>query len=141
MAKLLGWHSGADGPSVVMPVEVVPLWEGIEPPSNGRVVEAEFRWDDKAAACDYDRACDASDHACGELFSFGSSAAYVHDGGQQIAIFESEDPTQQLILELWAYDEEEADDALLQRALQDMPSGDSSEWKTLGEMNCISGEV
>ncbi|MGC4045242.1 MAG: hypothetical protein QM758_15730 [Armatimonas sp.] len=139
MSKLLGWHSGCDGPSVLMPIEVVPLWEGTELPSNGRTVEAEFRWSGQTQATDYDRACDASSHSHGELFPFGSAAAYVPDSGQQIAVFESSDPTQQFLLELWASDEDESDDALLQRALQSI--SEPTSWHILGNMECQSGEI
>lgn len=141
MAKLLGWYGGQDGPTVLMPVEIVPLWEGADPPSNGRIVEAEVRYSGYQEACDYDRACDASDHECGEVFSFGSSAVYVPSYPGQIVAFQSDDPTQQYILELFAYDGVKADRNVLQRALQVVNSSDPTPWQKLGEIACPSGNV
>jgi hypothetical protein len=55
----LDWMNSNGGPLLLVPGEYLTLWEGIEPPSAGRRVQATFRWDDPAApATDYDRACD-----------------------------------------------------------------------------------
>ncbi|MBW3570406.1 MAG: immunity 21 family protein [Gemmatimonadetes bacterium] len=49
------------GPLLVLPGAAVAHWEGIDAPSNGRVVEASFRWSAaELSATDYDRACDVS---------------------------------------------------------------------------------
>ena len=46
-----------------MPGTLRPHWSGIEPPKDGRVVEAKFRWNQRTdAACDYDRACDVQEY-------------------------------------------------------------------------------
>lgn len=46
------------GPLLVAPRFPAPTWEGGEPPSAGRVVQAEFRALGTGPATDYDRACD-----------------------------------------------------------------------------------
>jgi hypothetical protein len=46
-----------------MPVAARRHWSGIEPPRDGRVVEATFRWSQPAdPPTDYDRACDVNDY-------------------------------------------------------------------------------
>jgi hypothetical protein len=47
------------GPLLLVPGEYLLSWEGIDPPSDGRQIEAQFRWNGQdAPATDYDRACD-----------------------------------------------------------------------------------
>jgi Immunity protein 21 len=53
------WISSYGGPLLLIPGEYLYAWEGGDAPSNGRQVQAKFRWagpDD--VATDYDRACD-----------------------------------------------------------------------------------
>ena len=46
-----------------MPIAARPHWSGIEPPRDGRVVQATFRWDQPSdPPTDYDRACDVNDY-------------------------------------------------------------------------------
>jgi hypothetical protein len=52
------WFVRDAGPLILLPREALPLWEGCDPPSEGRAVEAVSRWDDQVIATDYDRACD-----------------------------------------------------------------------------------
>jgi hypothetical protein len=137
MPELLGWHSGQCGPSIVMPTEVMSFWEGTEPPSGGRVVEATFRWDGQSIATDYDHACDAE----GTFIPVGSTTAYVLTGTQQLCAFESNDANQQLLLELWAWNDEEPEEVLYRRATEYATALPAEQWKTLGEMHCASGQV
>jgi immunity protein 21 of polymorphic toxin system len=60
----LHWITSCGGPLLLLPAEYLDAWEGAEEPSDGRVVEAEFRWnlDPDAPATDYDRACDVEDY-------------------------------------------------------------------------------
>lgn len=62
------------GPVVIISDELVPLWEGTEPPTNSRVVEALFRLDADGPATDYDRACDVQ---LVELLPVGESRALI----------------------------------------------------------------
>lgn len=55
------WVQTNGGPFVLLPFEHRAKWEGADPPSKGRVVEAKFRWDGQAIATDYDEACDHDD--------------------------------------------------------------------------------
>ena len=124
-----------------MPVEVMPYWEGCDLPTNGRIVEARARWNNQKLATDYDRAGDAWDSACGEVFSVGELTAYVPTCGQQISVFEACRPSEQLLIEIWAWDEELTDEAFGRMAWEEADKRDACEWKLLGEMHCPSGEV
>ena len=63
------------GPLLVLPGEALAYWEGAEPPSGGRVVTANTRWDDQEIATDYDRACDVGEYS--ELLQVGPSWGVV----------------------------------------------------------------
>jgi len=54
----LKWIESAGGPLILLPEELLPSWQGINPPSDGRAIEARFRWDPGRPATDYDRAVD-----------------------------------------------------------------------------------
>jgi len=55
----LRWLESNGGPLLLVPGEHLPSWEGTEPPSDGRQIDAQFRWNGQdAPATDYDRACD-----------------------------------------------------------------------------------
>ena len=54
----LAWVSTTGGPHLVVSGKHAVHWEGVGPPSHGRVVAAKFRWDAAGPATDYDRACD-----------------------------------------------------------------------------------
>ncbi len=54
----MGWFEHDGGPLILLPREALSFWEGIEPPSGGRVVEAAARWENQEIATDYDRAGD-----------------------------------------------------------------------------------
>ncbi|MES2459560.1 MAG: Imm21 family immunity protein [Armatimonadota bacterium] len=58
MIEAVCFFSQDSGPLVLLPREALPFWEGNDPPSSGRVVDAISRWDDQETATDYDRACD-----------------------------------------------------------------------------------
>jgi hypothetical protein len=45
------------GPHLLLPVELVDAWEGVNPPSNGREVKAISLFGDGRPATDYDVAC------------------------------------------------------------------------------------
>lgn len=52
-----GWDGG---PMVLLPGQIASAWEGADPPSNGRVVDCTYRYDDPdAPATDYDLACES----------------------------------------------------------------------------------
>ena len=68
MAYPIKWFGNDGGPLIVLPREALPFWEGGEVPSNGRIVEAEFRYlwlpgSPEPPATDYDRACDVVEWA------------------------------------------------------------------------------
>ncbi len=56
------WITCDGGPLIVMENRLLPMWEGSDAPSKGRIVEAESRWG-LDVATDYDRACDINDWA------------------------------------------------------------------------------
>ena len=56
------WIGTNGGPYIVVPGEHREAWEGADPPTGGRVVHAEFRWDAESnPATDYDEACDRTE--------------------------------------------------------------------------------
>src|SRR5258707_15417127 len=60
--RKMNWIDSAGGPLIVLPLSHLLRWEGILPPSAGRIVEATFRWNPKSGtATDYDSACDVAD--------------------------------------------------------------------------------
>ena len=79
MSKDLKWICGESTgvPFLLCPVELADEWEGSQEPSNGRIVEANFRaFGPDSIATDYDRACDAaSDYI--NLIQIGNSTALV----------------------------------------------------------------
>jgi hypothetical protein len=75
--NMLSWFFNDGGPLLVLPGGT--KWEGVDPPSDGRVVDARFRWSDsELPATDYDRACDIDDGAA--VLSIGSSWGLVLGG-------------------------------------------------------------
>jgi hypothetical protein len=58
--KSQDWVVCDGGPHLLLPTELVPIWEGVREPSSGRVVHARFRSsrNKSAPATDYDLACD-----------------------------------------------------------------------------------
>src|SRR5260370_41091178 len=59
----LQWMQSNGGPLLLVSGEPLPSWEGTEFPSDGRQIEAQFRWNGQAApATGYDRACDVKEY-------------------------------------------------------------------------------
>jgi hypothetical protein len=59
----LTWIESGGGPLLLLSSEYLADWEGVDSPSNGRIVQATFRWNGPGtAATDYDRACDIDDY-------------------------------------------------------------------------------
>ncbi len=55
----LNWVGSNGGPLLLVPGEHLPSWGGVEPPADGRRIEAQFRFNGPdEPATDYDRACD-----------------------------------------------------------------------------------
>lgn len=74
-AFLLDWVCNDGGPFLLIPQKHLQAWEGTVPPSNGRVVQAQFRYDPTIPATDYDRACDVEDYL--GLLAVGEGTALV----------------------------------------------------------------
>ena len=70
------WVSTTGGPQLLLSKSLLTAWGGIEPPSNGRVIEAKFRWNGPGSpATDYDRACDV--RAWAATIAVGEARAIV----------------------------------------------------------------
>lgn len=54
----LRWMASNGGPLLLVPGEHLASWGGIDPPRDGRRIEAKFRCFPDDLATDYDRACD-----------------------------------------------------------------------------------
>ena len=56
------WIGTNGGPFIVLPWAQRAEWAGADPPRDGRVVKAKFRWDgDDKPATDYDEACERTE--------------------------------------------------------------------------------
>src|SRR6266508_53188 len=61
-SKTLKWVSKYGGPLLLLSSKLLPYWEGSALPTNGRIVEARFRWaGPDTPTTDYDKACDVDD--------------------------------------------------------------------------------
>jgi hypothetical protein len=68
---------------LLVPGEHLLAWEGSDPPSAGRKVEAKFRWHDpNDPATDYDRACDVEDYL--GLIEVGTGKGQVLGGDPEM---------------------------------------------------------
>lgn len=75
----LAWMHSDGGPLLLVPSECLSSWGGICPPTDGRQIEATFRWDGAdSPACDYDRACDVDDYLA--LLDIGAGQGLVLGG-------------------------------------------------------------
>ena len=62
MSELAREWLDCNSPLLLVALDNLSAWEGIDVPSNGRKIEASFRWNPGGPATDYDRACDISDY-------------------------------------------------------------------------------
>ena len=75
----LAWMNSAGGPLLLVPGELLLSWGGVCPPTDGRKIEATFRWDGPdSSACDYDRACDVDGYLA--LLEIGDGQGLVLGG-------------------------------------------------------------
>jgi len=75
----LAWMNSEGGPLLLVPGECFSSWGGICPPTDGRQIEATFRWDGAdSPACDYDRACDVDGYLA--LLEIGTGQGLVLGG-------------------------------------------------------------
>jgi hypothetical protein len=58
----LKWIDSLGGPLLLIPGRLLNHWEGSDPPTGGRIIEAKFRADPSGPATDYDRACDVKEY-------------------------------------------------------------------------------
>jgi hypothetical protein len=72
LVETICWFDHEGGPLILLPRETLPFWEGSDPPSGGRVVEAVSRWDNQKEATDYDRAGDVM--AWAEVLTVGENS-------------------------------------------------------------------
>lgn len=81
MSAQIQWIGSGGGPLLLLPVSLLPEWEGADPPSLGRVVQAKFRTGGSdAPATDYDRACDVKGYL--GLLTVGQGVGLVLGGGR-----------------------------------------------------------
>jgi hypothetical protein len=77
------WVTCDGGPLLVLAKENLPAWEGSATPSQGRKIEAQFRWNSGGPATDYDRACDVEDYIA--LIDVGAGKGMVLGGEESDA--------------------------------------------------------
>lgn len=99
------WVSSDGGPLIVMEQKYLANWEGCDEPSNGRVVEASFRWGLEVAT-DYDRACDIEDYL--GLIDVGEGKAIVLGGDEMPTTWFPLPKSHEGILIRWFYGDSES---------------------------------
>jgi hypothetical protein len=62
MTELIRDWISCNSPLLLVAKDELRAWEGTDVPSQGRMVEARFRWNPDGPATDYDRACDVDDY-------------------------------------------------------------------------------
>ena len=62
MSELIREWISCNSPLLLVAKDNLWAWEGAAVPSQGRRVEARFRWNPDGPATDYDRACDVDDY-------------------------------------------------------------------------------
>lgn len=100
------WISGDGGPLILMQQKYLANWEGSDAPSNGRVVEANSRWD-LDIATDYDLACDVEDYL--GLIDVGEGKALVLGGDELATTWFPLAENQEGILIRWEYANSESE--------------------------------
>jgi hypothetical protein len=83
--KLHWFDTGTPGPNVLVPVPLLAHWSGNMPPKDGRVIQAEFRWQPDGAATDYDRACDVNRAAQSIPVGQGQAIVLYAEGAMPVA--------------------------------------------------------
>jgi hypothetical protein len=81
----LQWISSSGGPLVVLPESLLEHWSGVDPPADGRRIDAKARWDPARPATDYDRACDVEDPIA--ALELGAESALVIGGEPPMTAF------------------------------------------------------
>ena len=104
----LAWVQSEGGPLLLLPERHLTQWEGVRPPSGGRVVEAVFRWGDPSApATDYDRAADVDDWVA--VLPVGQGEGLVLNDFPAMTAWWPELPGERGLLVRWLVAESEAD--------------------------------
>ena len=74
----LNWVVSFGGPLLLVPGEHLPSWGGVEPPNDGRHIDAQFRFNGpNEPATDYDRACDVSMRGYVGLIDIGTGQGLI----------------------------------------------------------------
>jgi Immunity protein 21 len=76
----LQWLDNDAGASMLLSTRLLSRWSGSLPPSDGRVIEAEFRWNPADGPTDYDRACDVNEAAAVLPVGDGSAIVLGNEG-------------------------------------------------------------
>jgi hypothetical protein len=117
------WVSCDGGPLLLVQEKYLPLWEGSDAPSNGRVVQANFRWG-LDVATDYDRACDIGDWL--GLISVGEGQALVLGGDENATTWLPLEGRQDGMLVRWGYANSEEDAISAAKSLSDKTDKDET---------------
>ena len=106
-AGTLMWIASEGGPLLLLTREYLRYWEGTDPPTGDRTIEARFRWtrNPAAPATDYDRACDIEDYL--GLIDVVPGQALVLGDEPLATTWRSLGPTGGMLVR-WSYAPEEA---------------------------------
>jgi hypothetical protein len=113
----LKWLASSGGPLLLLASEYLQYWEGSDPPTGGRTIDARFRWTGQSddPATDYDRACDIDNYL--GLVDVGPGQALVLGDAPLGTTWWPAAPGGGLLVR-WRYAQDEAS---VVRALADIP--------------------
>ena len=122
------WATSEGGPLIAIEAGNLRHWQGIDAPTDGRIVEATFRWNDpNDPASDYDRACDVSDHAA--LLVVGDGTGLVLGDSPDATTWWPRSDSSGGILVRWHYAEDEGDVEKYMLVVPDLPTEEAIvEW-------------
>lgn len=116
------WISCDGGPHILMEKRCMQCWEGSEIPSNGRKVNAKFKWNpDSTTATDYDLVCDINDYI-GIIETQNGSAIVINDDVPMSAfVFDKKNTGHIVVLYTWENEKysEEIPDIINNMSLND----------------------
>lgn len=126
------WITSNGGPLLLLPRSLLAHWSGVDAPSDGRVIEAQFRWNPDQPASDYDRACDVQ----------GYTGVLAVGDGWGLVIGDEPNPVRWLpmsgggIIVRWEFaPNDEAVEEAIGRVPQELP------WQPEGEFRVVSSPL
>jgi hypothetical protein len=129
------WIESNGGPLLFLPESLLPSWSGTDAPTDGRIVEAAFRWNPTSpAASDYDRACDVADWAA--VLPVGAGWGLVLGDEPSSTSWRPAVSGDGGVFARWVYAES---DAAAEQALATVP--DNLTWEALADFRVVTSPL